>query len=222
MSPHNDGISKKYSADGAKKLKGLIDKILSKFRFEKFKIERKGLHIRIYGEVNPWVLLFDGTIEKINRKNTHAGDRIEHEGKRGVVITRNTKPTAKVNDLNALKQGERKAIYENALKNGGKVEVGKYSAFGKMSEADGKRYRDWNYDKIHEISIHNPNSDSMTLGKCFDGTIKSGSYVAKVEATGDTYFSLGTQWDSIKESHRLTDKDMFELFNKPALDCAIA
>ena len=108
---------------GAKKLKGLIDKILSKFRFKKFKIERKGLHIRIYGEVNPWVLLYDGTIEKIDRKNTHAGDIIEHEGKRGVVITRNTKPTAKVNDLNALKQGERKAIYENSLKNGGKVEV---------------------------------------------------------------------------------------------------
>jgi len=103
---------KRGFSKGLKKLNGLIDKILSKFRFKKFKIERKGRHIRIYGEVNPWVLLYDGTIEKIDRKNTHAGDIIEHEGKRGIVLTRNTKPTAKVNKL-----------YENALKNGGKVEV---------------------------------------------------------------------------------------------------
>ena len=55
---------------GAKKLKGLVDIILSKFRFKKFKIERKGLHIRIYGEVNPWVLLYDGTIETECRKGS--------------------------------------------------------------------------------------------------------------------------------------------------------
>ncbi len=34
-----------------------------------------------------------------------------------------------------------------------RLESGKYSAFGEMSEADGVRYRDWNYQKIHEISI---------------------------------------------------------------------
>ncbi len=136
---------------GAKKLQGLIDKILSKFRFKKFKIERKGLHIRIYGEVNPWVLLYDGTIEKIDRKNTHAGDIIEHEGKRGVVITRNTKPTAKVDDLNALSQAERKGIYENALNNGGKVEVkgggkpkpGDLDYIGPLKEVDAARAANW-------------------------------------------------------------------------------
>ncbi len=99
---------------------------------------------------------------------------------------------------------------------------GKYSAFGEMLEADGIRYRDWNYEKIHEISIHNPNSDSMTLGKYFDGTIESGSYVARAEVTGDTYFSLGTQWDDISGAYGLTDKDMFNLFNTRALDDAVA
>ena len=90
-----------------------------------------------------------------------------------------------------------------------------------MSEADGVRYRDWNYQKIHEISIHNPNAGSMTLGKYFDGTIESGSYVARAELTGDTYFSLGTQWNDITKAYGLSDKEMFNLFNTRALDDAV-
>ncbi|WP_455717671.1 hypothetical protein [Anaerosporobacter sp.] len=99
---------------------------------------------------------------------------------------------------------------------------GKYSAFGEMSEADGIRYRDWNYEQIHKIFIHNPDSNSMTLGMYFDGTIESGSYVERAEATGDTYFSLGTQWDDISGAYGLTDKDMFNTFNTRALDDAVA
>ena len=100
-------------------------------------------------------------------------------------------------------------------------EGGKYSAFGEMSESDGVRYRAWNYEKIHKISIHNPNADSMTLGKYFDGTIESGSYVARAELTGDTYFSLGAQWNNITKSYGLSDKEMFNLFNTRALDDAV-
>ena len=104
---------------------------------------------------------------------------------------------------------------------GDALESGKYSAFGEMSEADGVRYRDWNYQKIHEISIHNPNAGSMTLGKYFDGTIESGSYIARAELTGDTYFSLGTQWNDITQAYGLSDKEMFNLFNTRALDDAV-
>lgn len=98
---------------------------------------------------------------------------------------------------------------------------GKYSVFGEMSEVNSVRYRDWNYEKIHEISIHNPNADSMTLGKYFDGTIESGSYIARAELTGDTYFSLGTQWNDITQAYGLSDKEMFNLFNTRALDDAV-
>ena len=101
------------------------------------------------------------------------------------------------------------------------LESGKYSVFGEMSEVDSVRYRDWNYEKIHEISIHNPNADSMTLGKYFDGTIESGSYIARAELTGDTYFSLGTQWNDITQAYGLSDKEMFNLFNTRALDDAV-
>ncbi|MCI5822086.1 MAG: hypothetical protein MR010_03525 [Lachnospiraceae bacterium] len=102
-----------------------------------------------------------------------------------------------------------------------RIESGKYSAFGEMPEADGVRYRDWNYEKIHEISIHNANADSMTLGKYFNGTIESGSYVARAELTGDTYFSLGTQWNDITNAYGLSDMEMFNLFNTRALDDAV-
>ena len=117
-----------------------------------------------------------------------------------------------------------KVEYEDVwdLRNAGDVlESGKYSVFGEMSEVDSVRYRDWNYEKIHEISIHNPNADSMTLGKYFDGTIESGSYIARAELTGDTYFSLGTQWNDITQAYGLSDKEMFNLFNTRALDDAV-
>lgn len=36
---------------------------------------------------------------------------------------------------------------------------------------------------------------------------------------GDTtYFSLGNDWDVIKSKYNITDDDMFDLFNVPALD----
>ena len=117
-----------------------------------------------------------------------------------------------------------KVEYEDVwdLRNAGDVlESGKYSVFGEMSEVDSVRYRDWNYEKIHEISIYNPNADSMTLGKYFDGTIESGSYIARAELTGDTYFSLGTQWNDITQAYGLSDKEMFNLFNTRALDDAV-
>ena len=117
-----------------------------------------------------------------------------------------------------------KVGYEDVwdLRNAGDVlESGKYSVFGEMSEVDSVRYRDWNYEKIHEISIYNPNADSMTLGKYFDGTIESGSYIARAELTGDTYFSLGTQWNDITQAYGLSDKEMFNLFNTRALDDAV-
>ncbi|MBQ6639040.1 MAG: hypothetical protein IJH82_10410 [Lachnospiraceae bacterium] len=61
----------------------------------------------------------------------------------------------------------------------------------------------------------------MTLGKYMDGTIESGSYVAKAEETGDTYFSLGNDWDNIKSEYDLSDREMFEMFNSKALDDAV-
>ncbi len=91
-----------------------------------------------------------------------------------------------------------------------------------MTPEEAARYKDWNVQKIREISIKNPNSDSMTLGKYLDGTIDSGSYIAKAKSTGDTYFDLGDQfWNDVKKAYNLNDDEMFDLFNKYAIDDAV-
>ena len=94
-----------------------------------------------------------------------------------------------------------------------------------MPKEDGVRYREWNYEKIREISVKNPKSDSMTLGKYIHG--EGGkpapeAYTEMAKKTGDTYFDLGTRWGEIKDVYTLTDTDMFDLFNTSALDEAVA
>lgn len=49
----------------------------------------------------------------------------------------------------------------------------------------------------------------------------SGSYIEKAEKEGDCYFSMGNKWSEFKETLKLSDEEMFELFNACALDRAI-
>ena len=86
------------------------------------------------------------------------------------------------------------------------------------------------YTEYRKMSIKNPESDTMTLGK-YEPTIRPdgtkdyrtpgpGSYIKKAGKT--TYFDLGEYWNKIKEKFHLDDKQMFDAFNKPALDDAVA
>ena len=86
------------------------------------------------------------------------------------------------------------------------------------------------YTEIRKMSIKNSESDTMTLGK-YEPTIRPdgkvdygtpgpGSYIKKAGKT--TYFDLGEYWNKIKEKFHLDDKQMFDAFNKPALDDAVA
>lgn len=87
------------------------------------------------------------------------------------------------------------------------------------------------YEKYRVDSVHNPNSDIMTLGK-YEPTIRAdgtkdfsipGADAYTVKAENTTYFSLGTEWDNITETYGLdkAGKNMFDYFNKPALDDAV-
>jgi hypothetical protein len=68
---------------------------------------------------------------------------------------------------------------------------------------------------IPKDGIYNRESPYVMLGK-FDGGGASG-YIEK--ADGDhMYFNLGNNWDVIKQTYRLSDEDMFYLFNIPFLD----
>ena len=93
-----------------------------------------------------------------------------------------------------------------------------------MPPEEAVAYREWNYDKIRELSVKNPESDSMTLGKYIPG--EGGkpaleAYTEMAKKTGDTYFDLGMQWGEIEKAYTLTDTDMFDLFNTSALDQAV-
>ena len=114
-----------------------------------------------------------------------------------------------------------KVTIRNIEKYGLKVEDGM---------VDGKIPLD-KYLKYREMSINNPNSDTMTLGK-YEPTILPdgtpdysipgpGAYTQKAGDT--TYFSLGTEWDNITNTYNLDSagKDMFRMFNQPALDDAV-
>ena len=87
------------------------------------------------------------------------------------------------------------------------------------------------YEKYRVDSVHNINSDIMTLGK-YESTIRAdgtrdysvsdlGAYIVKAGDT--TYFSLGTKWDKITDRYNLdvVGQNMFDYFNKPVLDDAV-
>ncbi|MGN7760632.1 HNH endonuclease [Paenibacillus sp. 22594] len=93
---------------GAKKLQGLVDRILQKFKFKRFKLERKGDHVLLYGEVNPWVLLANGRIKKID----------DIDGKKAGISTQ-----AEYDKIKSLKPSERREVYNNAVaKEDGKID----------------------------------------------------------------------------------------------------
>ena len=88
------------------------------------------------------------------------------------------------------------------------------------------------YEMYRTKSVINPDSDTMTLGK-YEPTIRPdgtqdwstpgpNSYISKAGDT--TYFSLGDDWDKLTKAYNLDSrgKQMFEAFNKPALDDAVA
>ena len=88
------------------------------------------------------------------------------------------------------------------------------------------------YEMYRTKSMINPESDTMTLGK-YEPTIRPdgtqdwstpgpNSYISKAGDT--TYFSLGDDWNKLTEAYNLDSRglQMFEAFNKPALDDAVA
>ncbi|WP_088838922.1 T7SS effector LXG polymorphic toxin [Listeria sp. ILCC792] len=83
--------------------------------------------------------------------------------------------------------------------------------------------------KIAKASLHNVKTDSMTLGK-YTPTIENGvanwgkagpdSYIAKA-GNDSMYFDLGQKWGVVQKKYTLSDIEMFEYFNVPALEKAI-
>ncbi|MEG0346359.1 MAG: hypothetical protein RR546_07835, partial [Erysipelotrichaceae bacterium] len=74
------------------------------------------------------------------------------------------------------------------------------------------------YLAIRDASVHNSYSNSMTLGKYFDDNI---SYIESAKNKSSMFFDLGDDWNIIKDKYCIGDDEIFEIFNKSALDDAV-
>ena len=76
------------------------------------------------------------------------------------------------------------------------------------------------YLKYLKKSVHNPDSETMMLGKFKEPPI---SYIeaAKQMDPPARYFDMGDDWNKVEKMYGLDDDAMFDYFNKPALDDAI-
>lgn len=74
------------------------------------------------------------------------------------------------------------------------------------------------YAAMQRRSIHNPDADTLTLGRYFENPT---SYEQQAAARGDTFFDLGDDFRAALDRGLNSKDDIFEFFNKPALDAAI-
>ncbi|GET42713.1 hypothetical protein MiSe_75310 [Microseira wollei NIES-4236] len=101
-------------AKGAKSIDELAGRLVNKLRFKKFKIRREGGRIQLWGEINPWILLADGTIEEVSFKGQgrkQIGDRIEHNGQEAIVVGIGNEESAIVKQLQQELAEFRNATY---------------------------------------------------------------------------------------------------------------
>ncbi|MGD1847465.1 MAG: hypothetical protein ACFB10_18915, partial [Salibacteraceae bacterium] len=86
------GGIKKGAMKGAKSLDNLGKQLGKKLRFKKFKIVIKGMRFKLYGEMNPWVLLADGTVKEVPEgkfKNPSTGKTVTLDGQKGILFGKN-------------------------------------------------------------------------------------------------------------------------------------
>lgn len=82
------GGLKKGGMKAAKSLDNLGKQLGKKLKFKKFKIVIKGKRFKLYGQMNPWVLLSDGKLEKRDIPGGKVGDTVKgvDGGLDGVIV----------------------------------------------------------------------------------------------------------------------------------------
>lgn len=74
------------------------------------------------------------------------------------------------------------------------------------------------YVALRNSSVHNPDSDTLVLGRW---SADDSSYIAYARRSGAEYFDMGYAWDIVQDRFGPTNSEMFQFFNKPVLDNAI-
>lgn len=96
-----------------------------------------------------------------------------------------------------------------------------YGAYGEVTvsgDKGSKTISTCDYENICKKSVHNQGKNKVMLGK-YDGGGEN-SYITKAGQDYE-YFSLGDDWEIIKNQYGFDDMDMFKLFNEPFLDNGI-
>lgn len=131
---------------GVKQLQGLIGRILAKFKFKRFKLERQGKYIDLFGEVNPWVLLAKGIIKKVDSL----------EGRKAGISTE-----AELKKITSLKIADRVEVYKKAEAAGGQID---FDIIRDSDNALVDSYRNMKRDKIIPGQAHHLNQDAAYKG----------------------------------------------------------
>jgi hypothetical protein len=113
------GLERGFSK-GIKKAKDLASRLFAKFRFRKFKIVRRGPRIQLFGFINPWVLLADGTIEQVEVKGgrPEIGELVDVVGRKkaGIIVgVVDELPSNTVRELKNLTKAEKKKLYRELI-----------------------------------------------------------------------------------------------------------
>lgn len=122
-----------------------------------------------------------------------------------------------------------KGMYSKIEGSGGGKNPSKLDGIDIIDEKVGGKIPIDEFQEIRKVSVHNVETDSITLGK-YTPTIENGvenwgkagpdSYIG-IAGKESTYFDLGSEWESIQSKYNLTPDEMFEYFNVPVLDEAI-
>jgi len=103
-------------ARGVRSLDDLARRLWRRLRFRRFKLQRAGRRIRLWGYINPWMLLADGSVEqvRVTGGRPEIGELVEVIGRRraGIIIgVVDEMPSSVVQGIQALTRAERRALY---------------------------------------------------------------------------------------------------------------
>jgi hypothetical protein len=187
-----------------KKLNDLTSKILAKFKFKRFKIEFKGRRFKLFGEVNPWVLLAEGKIKKVDDLGGQNGKIVKYNGQNAVVLD-------DVTELSKLSKKQRKDVYKDALKNNSEVEI--KGSTGASGATNKKSLPDWlkeRFNKGNEFNKQNrPRYTYNEVEVTVDGkkTFVADSYIPGKEIVSRKF----TQLAGIQEKTAIGYLDEFTI-----------
>src|SRR5262249_40590471 len=102
---------------GVRSLRNLAERLWNRLRFRRFRLTRHGRHVHLWGEINPWILLADGTVEEISFAGTGGrptlGAAADVAGQRGFLVgIRDADASSFVRHLDSLDEASRRALFQ--------------------------------------------------------------------------------------------------------------